>query len=260
MRRIIINLWLVTLILMVSNLVGLSIDAAPKVELNISAAASLTDALVKIGKTYESKHQNIKLNFNFGSSGSLQAQIENGAPVDVFISASEKEMDRLESKKLLRQGTRTNLLKNQLVLIVSVGSKNKIKSFEDLVSDAVQRIALGASESVPAGQYAYQCLSKLGIWARVTQKVIYGTNVRAVLTYVESGNVDAGIVYFSDTVVSDKVKIVAVAAPDWHQPIIYPVAIIATTKKYQEAQRFLKALQADESKRVFEEYGFKVAW
>lgn len=260
MSRITIKLWCITLIFVISNLVSLGIDAAPKVELNISAAASLTDALVKIGKKYESKYQNIKLNFNFGSSGSLQTQIENGAPVDIFISASEKEMDRLESKNLLRQGTRTNLLQNRLVLIVPVGSKNKIKSFEDLVSDDVQRIALGAPESVPAGQYAYQCLSKVGIWDRVTQKVIYGTNVRAVLTYVESGNVDAGIVYFSDTVVGNKVKVVAVAAPDWHQPIIYPVAMIATTKKYQEALEFLRVLQSGESKQIFEEYGFKVAW
>lgn len=251
---------LITIITIMSILMITTIanSAGKQRELTISAAASLKDVMFEIGNNYQKKHPKIKINFNFGSSGALQTQIEQGAPADIFISAAEKQMDNLEAKNLLKRGTRFNLLENQLVLVVLKNSNIGIRDFGDLASAQVKSIGIGAPESVPAGEYAKQSLKFIGIWDKIQQKLIYGSNVRTVLTYIETGNVDAGIVYRSDTIVSDKVKIVATAVPGSHEPSIYPAAILADSKQPQAAKDFLNYLRISKNKEIFAKFGFKV--
>ena len=229
--------------------------AAP-VELNVSAAVSMKDALEEIQQQYQKKNPNVKLVFNLGASGSLQKQIEQGAPADLFISAAPKQMDDLQAKGLLQQQTRKNLLENKLVLIVPQNSQLTIKNFEELAEPAVKRLAVGEPQVVPAGQYAQQVLKKLNLWEKLAERMVLAKDVRTVLTYVESGNADAGIVYKTDAAVSAKIKIIATAAEGSHQPIIYPAAILANAKQPKEAEAFLQYLLSPDAAKVFEKYGF----
>ncbi len=232
------------------------ISAKQNIELNVSAAISLKDVLIEIQKSYEAKNTDVKINLSFGSSGALQKQIEQGAPADLFLSAAAKQMDALEKKGLIMKNTRCDLLKNQLVLIIPSDSKLQIKDFEDLESPSVKNFGMGAPESVPAGQYALQTLQSLGIWEKIKEKAVLGTNVRAVLAYVETGNVDAGIVYRTDAAVCEKVKIVATAPKGTHESIIYPAAITTNVKEVKEAGKFLDYLSTSEAKSIFERFGF----
>ena len=230
--------------------------AAAPAELNVSAAVSMKDALGEIQQQYQKKNPNVKLVFNLGASGSLQKQIEQGAPADLFISAAPKQMNELQGKGLLQQQTRKNLLENKLVLIVPQNSQLTIKSFEELADPAVKRLAVGEPQVVPAGQYAQQVLKKLNLWEKLEERMVLAKDVRTVLTYVESGNADAGIVYKTDAAVSTKIKIIATAAEGSHQPIIYPAAILANAKQPKEAEAFLQYLLSPEAAKVFEKYGF----
>lgn len=235
--------------------------AAPpqKVELNISAAVSLKDALAEIQKNYEAKNPTIKLIYNLGASGALQKQIEQGAPADIFISAAPKQMNDLEEKNLVNKATRKNLVENKLVVIVPTSSTLNITKYEDLAKDDVQKVSIGETASVPAGQYAQEVLKKIGIWDKVQSKAVLAKDVRTVLTYVETGNVDAGIVYKTDAVSSDKVKVAVTAPEGTHQPIVYPVAILSGTKQEKAAADFLTYLSTPECKTIFEKYGFTMS-
>ncbi|SDF63155.1 molybdate ABC transporter substrate-binding protein [Sporomusa acidovorans] len=226
------------------------------VEINISAAVSLKDALAEIQQNYQTKNPNIKLIYNLGASGSLQKQIEQGAPTDIFISAAPKQMDELEAKDLINKATRKNLVENKLVVVVPKESKLIITKYEDLTQDAVQKIALGETATVPAGQYAQQVLQKLGLWDKLKDRVVFAKDVRTVLTYTETGNVEAGIVYKTDAASSDKVKIVATAPEGSHQPIVYPIAVTSGSKQAKAAEAFVEYLFSAESRAVFEKYGF----
>ncbi|GMB01620.1 molybdate ABC transporter substrate-binding protein [Pelosinus sp. IPA-1] len=230
-----------------------------KVELNVSAAVSLKDALAEIQKNYEAKNSNIKLVYNLGASGALQKQIEQGAPADIFISAAPKQMNDLEEKNLVNKATRKNLVENKLVIIVPTASTLNITKYEDLTKDEVQKLSIGETASVPAGQYAQEVLKKLGIWDKIQNKAVLAKDVRTVLTYVETGNVEAGIVYKTDAASSDKVKIVATAPEGSHQPILYPIAILSGTKQQKAAEDFLTYLSTPECKAIFEKYGFTMS-
>jgi molybdate transport system substrate-binding protein len=218
----------------------------------LSAAASLQDAL----KEVKLLDQQTKLNitYNFGASGALQQQIENGAPVDIFISAANKQMDALDSKNLIIKETRRNLLSNQLVMIVPKTS-SAINNFRQLTDSKVKKIAIGEPKSVPAGQYAEEVFLKLGILEQVRSKFVLGNNVRQVLSAVETGNVDAGIVYLTDTKTSNLIKVVAVAE-NLHSPIVYPIAILKNSKNIDAAKEYLQFLSSNQAKAVFKKYGF----
>jgi len=228
-------------------------------ELTISAAISLKDALDEIKQLYASENPGVSIATNYGASGTLQLQIEQGAPVDVYISAAPKQMDALESKGLLLPGTRRDLLRNEIVLIVPSDSRLGIKSFLDLTRPDVKQIALGEPTAVPAGQYAKEVLTNLGIYDAVKSKAVLGKDVRQVLTYVETGNVDAGVVYLTDAKTSSKVMVVAQAPENSHQPVIYPVAVIKSTKNAEAAKRFGDFLEGPKAAAVFRKYGFTPA-
>ncbi len=226
------------------------------VTLNISAAASLTDALNQINTLYTKENSTITITPNFASSGTLQKQIEQGAPCDVFISAAPTQMDNLEKGSLILTSSRKNLLNNKVVLVVPADSTLGLTSFNDLTKDIVKKIAIGDPKSVPAGTYGQQAFDKLGITESVQSKLILSSDVRQVLNYVESGDVDAGIVYSTDAVVSSKVTVVASAPTEINAKIIYPVAVVKASQNNGAAQDYIDFLFSTEAKEIFEKFGF----
>lgn len=232
--------------------------AAAPVELYVSAAASMTDAMKEIGGEYEKKNPSVKLVFNFASSGALQQGIEQGAPADIFVSAAQKQMNTLEKKGLLADGTRKDLLVNKVVLIVPKDSKLQLTKFEDVLKGEVKKIGLGEPKGVPVGQYSEEIFNKLGILDQVKTKGVYGSNVRQVLSWVETGEVDAGVVYATDAAVSKGNKVICNAPEGSHKPVIYPMAIIKSTKQLDAAKAFSAYLAGADGKKVFEKYGFAV--
>jgi len=210
-------------------------------EIHVSAAASLMDALKEIAGNYE-KASADRIVLNFGASGMLARQIEEGAPVDLFLSADEARMNSLLHKKLIDPESRVSLLSNELVII---GSASLEKA---------GRIAIGDPATVPAGTYAREYLKKIGMWDRVQPKLIPLGNVRAVLVAVESGNADAGIVYRTDAMVSKHVRVSREIADG--PAISYPFAITANAQSHDAAQRFLDYLRSKRAVAVFRRYGF----
>jgi molybdate transport system substrate-binding protein len=226
-----------------------------KVEITVSAAASLQDALTEINAAFKKDHPNIIVNYNFGGSGALQQQISQGAPVDLFFSAAEDKFDKLVNDGLIEKSKGLDLVGNELVLVIPKDSNKKIQAFEDLPK--ANRISIGTPEAVPAGQYAKDTLGNLRVWKNVEGKVVFAKDVRQVLTYVETSNVDAGIVYKTDALISKKVKIVATAAENTHAPIVYPLGVIKKSSHPKEAQLFYDYLQNEKSMKTFAKYGFK---
>ncbi|MDD2252236.1 MAG: molybdate ABC transporter substrate-binding protein [Dehalococcoidales bacterium] len=241
---------------LISGLAGCS--SSQTVTLNISAAASVTDVLKEINKMYQDANPGIKIQANFASSGTLQTQIENGARVDLFISAASKQMDILENKDLILEDTRRDLLNNRVVVIILNESDLEINNFSDLANNQIKNIAMGDPEFVPAGTYGKNALDFLGIYEQVQPKLILGSDVWQVLSYVENGNVDAGILYSTDANVSSKVIIAADAPDQINSQIVYPLAVIKTSQHINEAQAYIDFLFGDDAKNVFEQYGFKV--
>ena len=226
------------------------------IELTISAAASMQNVLAEVKALYVQKYPQVDLTFNFASSGLLQHQIEQGAPIDIFISAAPQQMNILESKDLLLIQTRQNLVQNQMVLIVSKDNQS-ITTFVDLVKGTTDKIALGEPSIVPAGQYAQEILSSLNIEEQIESKSIYGKNVRQVLSYVATGNVDAGIVYSTDAKTEKEVKVIATASQNNHSAVVYPAAVVKDSKYPEVAQQLLQFLFAPEAQAIFKRYGFR---
>ncbi|HZG14318.1 MAG TPA: molybdate ABC transporter substrate-binding protein [Candidatus Bathyarchaeia archaeon] len=226
------------------------------IELYILAAASLSDALKELKPLYESTHEGISLVTTFGSSGTLQQQIEQGAPADVFFSAGAPQMEALVTKGLVAKEQQMNLLTNELVLIVPKDAPATVTSVEDISNPELKKVAIGQPQTVPAGKYAQQSMMNLGVWENIQDKIIFAKDVRQVLTYVETGNVEAGFVYKTDALSSGRIRIAATADPATHQPIVYPLGIVKSTRHGKEAEAFYQWLQGEEAKRVFAKYGF----
>jgi molybdate transport system substrate-binding protein len=225
--------------------------------ITLSAAASLQDAIVEIEASYQTSSGNVEFRNNFGSSGTLAREIEDGAPVDAFLSAAAKPMNDLDSKGLIEPGTRLNLLRNSLVLIAPQDSQ--LKGFDGLEHKSVRLIALGDPASVPAGQYGKQTLASLHLDEKLQSKLVLGKDVRQVLTYVETGNADAGLVYATDALISSRVRVVAVAPDTSHDPIIYPAAVIKTSTNKEAARSFIEYLESSAAKAIFIKHGFTLA-
>ena len=225
--------------------------------LSISAAASLKDALADAENAYAKGQAHLEFSNNFGSSGTLAMQIDQGAPADVFLSAAAKPMDDLEAKGLIVAGTRRNLLRNSLVLIAPLDSE--LHDFQGLAGSSVRTIALGDPASVPAGQYGRQTLASLHLLEKLNAKLVLAKDVRQVLTYVETGNADAGLVYATDAHISSKVRVVATAPDSTHDPIVYPVAVIKGGRNEPAARSFVEFLGSPTAKAVFVKRGFTIA-
>lgn len=227
----------------------------PEVTITVSAAASLKDAMTELQTLYKKEKSNVAITYNFGSSGSLQQQIEQGAPADIFMSAAQKQMTALTEKDLILKDSKKDLLENKVVLITAKDNTN-IKDFSDLTSDSVKKVALGETKSVPVGQYSEEALKKLGIFDKIQGKTVYAKDVKEVLAWVETGNADVGMVYATDAKVSDKVKVVKEAEEGSYTKAIYPVAVLKDSKNLDAAKAFVDFISSDSGKAIFEKYGF----
>jgi len=223
--------------------------------LTVSVAASLQSAMAELAPAFERTRPGTRLTFNFGGSGTLAQQIERGAPADVFFSAAPKPMDTLEQKGLILSDTRRNLLRNQIVLIAQKNSAVP-NSFQELKSNQVKLVALGDPASVPAGDYGRQVLQSLHLWDAVQSKLVLTKDVRQVLTYVETGNAEAGIVYSTDARESAKVRIAAIAPDGSHEPVVYPVAVIRGTRHVAAARAWIDYLAGADARDIFVRHGF----
>lgn len=236
------------------------VDPEEDVELLVSAAASLTDVLEEIKEAYSEVSPETSLTFTLGSSGALQAQIEEGAPVDVFMSAAQKQMDALEEGGLIEEDTRKTLLINKVVLIAPKDSELDIESFEDMTKDEVDKIGVGDPSNVPVGQYSQEIFENLNLKDKLDkdEKLVLGNDVRTVLTWVETGEVDLGLVYETDALTSDKIEIISEAPQGSHKEVSYPVASVKASENKEAAQDFLDFLSSDKAKELFEKYGFTI--
>lgn len=224
-------------------------------EINVYAASSLTDALKEIGSAYEAQSGD-RILFNFAASSTLVRQIEEGAPADVFFSADNPQMERLQKSGHIEENTRRDLLSNTLVVIAPNESSLALTSVADL--RRVQHIALGDPRIVPIGVYTRSYLEKTGLWKDLEPQIVPTENVRAALAVVESGNAEAAFVYRTDANVSKKVKVVFSVPPDDAAPISYPVALVRQTPRKAEAEKFLHHLGSDEAAAIFQKFGFIV--
>lgn len=225
--------------------------------IRVAAAISMKDALGEIVKTYE-KESADKIEFIFGASGQLQQQIETGSDVDLFLSAANKQVNALVKGGHAIVETRRDVVHNSLVLVVPADAKDSPAGFADLADAKVKKLAIGEPATVPAGQYASQLLKALKIDTAVADRIVYGMNVRQVLTYVELGEVSAGIVYASDAKESgNKVRVVATADAKLHEPIVYPGIVLTASKKQDAAKRFLDYLTKPAAQDVFTSKGFQ---
>ena len=226
-------------------------------EIDVFAAASLTDALGEIGTAFEKATGN-RIVPNLGASSMLARQIREGAPADLFLSADEIQMDGLEKAGLLVPGTRRSVLSNTLAVVVPKDSTVEIASEKDLAGANVRGLALAEPSSVPVGVYSKKFLESAGVWGAIAPKVIPTENVRATLAAVESGNVEAGIVYKTDAVISKKVRI-AFEVPAARGPAIsYPFAVVKGAPHEAGARAFLAYLGSPAAGAVFVRYGFLV--
>jgi molybdate transport system substrate-binding protein len=225
----------------------------------VGAAISLKESFNELGGIYEHR-TGTKVTFTFGSSGELEKQIEAGAPVDVFASAAEKEMDELQAKNLIDRVTRTDFVRNALVLVVPADSQLHLQSFSGLQKPGVTKIAIGDPKTVPAGQYAQQLLRNTQLWPKVESRLIMGENVRQVLDYVARGEVDAGIVYATDVQVAEgKVSVAASAADQDYGPILYPLAVIKDSANANAAKGFVDLVVSPEGIEILKKHGFRPA-
>lgn len=226
-------------------------------EITVSAAASLQNAFREIGEIYQ-KQTGTKVNFNFASSGVLQKQIEQGAPTDVFASAGQMQMDALVEKSLIVKETRQTFAKNELVLILPFDSKVTALSFAQYLERNEEKIAVGNPKTVPAGQYAEQTLTRLNLLEKLKPRLVFGEDARQVLDYVARGEVSAGIVYASDAKAFEgKVQMVARAAEDLHDPILYPIAVLKNSAAQNAAKSFIEFVLSSEGQLILQKNGFE---
>ena len=225
-------------------------------EILVFAAVSLTDVLDQLGDQFTDA-EGTKVSFNLGGSAGLAQQIIRGAPADAFISAGPLPMDDLEGRGLLLAGSRQSILINELVLVGRPGAAEelKISSLGDL-AEVEASVAIADPDLAPAGAYAREALQNLDLWERIEPRLIFSNDVRVAQSYVETGNVDVGIVYRTDVAASDDMTVLATISPKNHSPIVYPAGVIEGSRHEDAARRFLQYLKSDEAKATFREHGF----
>ena len=227
-------------------------------EVILSVAVSLKEATEELGRSFMAARPGVTLRYNFGASGDLQKQIEAGAPVDVLLSAAQRQMDELEKQNLIVASSRRAFARNVLVVIKPADSSVDFAKPADLLEARVKRIVIGSPKTVPAGQYAEESLRALGLWDRLQPKLVFSENVRQALDYVARGEVDAGFVYTTDAASrAQGVKEAFRPPDDSYRPVIYPGAVVAASKQAALAQAYLDLLGSAEGRAVLSRFGFQ---
>jgi len=226
-------------------------------DVTVFAAASLKDALDEQSRQFEGSTGN-KVIISYGASNALAKQVEAGAPADMFISADLDWMDYVDQRKLLAASTRVNLLRNTLVLVAPSSSHPSLKigpNFGLAGALGQEKLAMANPDSVPAGKYGKSALEKLGVWTSVEKQVARADNVRAALALVSRGEAPFGIVYRTDAMADKGVRVVDTFPPDSHPPIIYPAAVLASSKS-TAATPLLDYLRSAPARAIWEKNGF----
>ncbi|MHB8808984.1 MAG: molybdate ABC transporter substrate-binding protein [Desulfobulbaceae bacterium] len=222
----------------------------------ISTAASMTELIQALGEDFSKKNPGITTTYNFGASGDLLAQIIQGAPVDIFISASRKHMDQAQGKGVVDPASRKIFAGNVLVLAQPAGSKLVLAGLADLKKAEVERIGIGKPESVPAGQYAKDALVAAGVWTAVEGKLIYGSSVRQVLDYLRRGEIDCGLIYATDAAAAtEQVRIVTEVQGS---KVLYPAGLVKASHDQEAATMFLDYLATDGARAIIQQHGFSL--
>jgi molybdate transport system substrate-binding protein len=226
-------------------------------EVVFSVAISMKDAMEELGRGFSARRPGVVLRYNFGSSGELQKQIEAGAPVDLFISAAQRQMDELQQKNLIVVASRRNFARNVLTVIKAAHSPLDLSKASDLVDARVGRIVIGNPKTVPVGQYSEESLKAMSVWERVQPKLVLAENVRQALDYVARGEVDAGFVYTTDAAIRKGTVVEAFRpAEDTYRPVVYPAAVVAASRHRAVAQAFIDVLGGREGQAVLARFGF----
>lgn len=251
-RTITMYLWIAYLSAVCLALIGCGVEE----DLLVFAATSLRDPLTEVSEHYKSE-SGVNVDLSFGASQSLAQQIASGAPADVFISAGIGPVHFLEQRELasIPDSSSLRLLSNELV-VVARDERGGIDSLKSLTSDAIERIALADPALAPAGAYAEEALRSAGVWDRLRDKILLGKDVRAAMTYVEVGNADAGIVYRTDALSSDSLKVAYSVDPALHSTVIYPAVAVNGSSNTGDASEYLEYLSSDEAISVFRRFGF----
>lgn len=227
-------------------------------EITLSVAVSLKDAVEELGRGFMAARPGVTLRYNFGASGDLQKQIEAGAPIDVFLSAAQRQMDELEKQNLIVSASRRAFARNVLTVVKPADSRIDIAKPADLLEARVARIVIGSPKTVPAGQYAEESLRAVGLWERLGPKIVFSENVRQALDYVARGEVDAGFVYTTDAATrAQGVKEAFRPPDDSYRPIVYPGAVVAASKQPVLGQAFLDLLGSPQGRTVLSRFGFQ---
>jgi molybdate transport system substrate-binding protein len=239
-------------------LVLLTVAGVGAEEVTVSVAVSLKEAVEELGRGFMAARPGVTLRYNFGASGDLQKQIEAGAPIDLFLSAAQRQMDELEKRNLVVAGSRRAFARNVLTVIKPADSRIDIAKPVDLLEPRVGRIVIGSPKTVPAGQYAEESLRALGLWERLQPKLVFSENVRQALNYVARGEVDAGFVYTTDAAArAQGVKEAFRPPEDSYRPVVYPGAVVAASKQPALAQAFLDLLSGPQGRTVLSRFGFQ---
>jgi len=226
-------------------------------EATLSVAISMKDAVEQLGRGFMASRSGVTLRYNFGSSGELQKQIEAGAPVDLFVSAAQRQMDELEKKGLIVAASRRVFARNVLTVVKPTDSKIDIAKPADLLDARITKLVVGNPRTVPVGQYAEESLKALGLWDKLQPKLVFAENVRQALDYVARGEVDAGFVYTTDAATrAQQVKEAFRPAEDTYRPVLYPVAVVTGAKQAAIARDFLELLMSGDGQTVLGRLGF----
>ena len=233
-------------------------SVAAAAELTLSVAISMKDVVEELGRRFTGNRPGVTLRYNLGSSGELQKQIEAGAPIDLFVSAAQRQMDELEKKGLIVAATRRTFARNVLTVVKPADSRIDVTKPADLLNPGVRRVVIGNPKTVPVGQYAEESLRALGLWDRIQPKLVFAENVRQALDYVARGEVDAGFVYTTDAAIrADRVKEAFRPGEDTYRPVTYPVAVVKESKEPVLAQAFLDLLVGPDGRAVLARFGFQ---
>lgn len=247
---------ILTVVLFVSGCADKDAEQVEVTTVTVSAAASLTEAFGDIEEQFEDENPTIDVNFNFAGSGTLRMQIEGGAPIDVFASASQSHMNLLSEQSLIEEDSRTNFAENTVVLIAPIDSELNITNPDDLMDPGIETICIGNPETAPVGKYTVEALTENGLWNTLETKTILAENVKQVLVYVERSEIDAGFVYRTDAMTAEPDTIEIKATLPTVTPISYPIAVVSTSEHKEEAQRFVDFVSSDEGISILDSYGF----
>jgi molybdate transport system substrate-binding protein len=224
--------------------------------ITVSAAASLTEAFTDIASQFEKENPRTNVSLNFEGSGSLRMQIEGGAPVDVFASADETQMDTLGSESLIKNNSRKDFAHNSLVLIVPASSTLNITGLKDLADPKVEKISTCNPDAAPIGKYSRLALTEAGLWNQTEKKLVPADDVKQVLTYVERGEMDAGFVYATDANTAQPGTIKIVTNVSVSTPVAYTIAVVSFSEQKQNAQKFIDFVTRPKGQAILKKYGF----